>query len=337
VNILAVRLARLGDVVLLLPALGHLKRSLPGSRVTLLTGSPCAPLAELAPALDEVLAVDRLALRDGPRLVALAGLVRLVREIRSRRFDLVIDFHGFRETNLLAWLSGAPHRVGIKRHNESCFSFCFSEPPVPEDKSIHEAAMFQRVVERFGERQSPESKTLAVPKAVRAWLAESVPSRPLAAAYVDAPTPLRIWPPERFAVIADHIASGWDMDVLILSGRDGERLVRRVLEASTMPHRLHGFSQVTLPQLAGLIASSCLLVSNDTGPMHFGPALKVPTIGLFSVGLPEHFRPLGPRDLYLRGDPIERITTRQVIEAIEQLRPTLDPNSRCLSSESGET
>src|SRR6058998_3903827 len=146
-NILAIRFARLGDTVLLLPALSLLKRALPDARLTLLTGHPYAPLAEMCPAIDEVLAVDRLEMRDGPALKALLDIHRLVRDVRRRAFDLVIDFHSFRETNLLTWFSGAPVRIGMKRYNAPYLNFCFNRPPIAEDKSLHVAEMFEKIVE----------------------------------------------------------------------------------------------------------------------------------------------------------------------------------------------
>ncbi len=52
-NILAIRFARLGDVILLLPALAAIKESLPLAHLSLLTGHRCAPIAEMCPAIDE--------------------------------------------------------------------------------------------------------------------------------------------------------------------------------------------------------------------------------------------------------------------------------------------
>src|SRR2546422_3582979 len=145
-KILAIRFARLGDTVLLLPALSLLKRAFPDARLTLLTGHTCAPVAEMCPAIDEVLAVDRLEMRDGPAFKALRDIQRLVRDVRRRRFDLAIDFHSFRETNLLTWISGAPVRIGMKRYQGPYLSFCFNRPAVLEDKSLHVSAMFKKVV-----------------------------------------------------------------------------------------------------------------------------------------------------------------------------------------------
>ena len=60
-------------------------------------------------------------------------------------------------------------------------------------------------------------------------------------------------------------------------------------------------------------------MSNDTGPMHLGPALGIPTVGIFSVGLPVHFRPTGSADAYVQGNPIESIPVKDVIETVERV------------------
>jgi ADP-heptose:LPS heptosyltransferase len=105
VNILAIRLARFGDVVLLLPALTALKLNAPGSRLTFLTDHRLSSLAEMCPAIDDIIAVDRIAMRDGSRLASLKSM----RDVMEVGIDasILIDFHGFRETNLLTWLSGS--------------------------------------------------------------------------------------------------------------------------------------------------------------------------------------------------------------------------------------
>jgi ADP-heptose:LPS heptosyltransferase len=88
-------------------------------------------------------------------------------------------------------------------------------------------------------------------------------------------------------------------------------------------------TDLSLPSLASAIASAQLLVSNDTGPMHIGPAVGVRTIGLFSVGYPEHFRPIGPHDRFLRANPINGISVKDVIQAVEEIWVTADRDLRC--------
>ncbi len=338
-NILAIRFARLGDTVLLLPALSLLKRALPDARLTLLTGHPYAPLAEMCPAIDEVLAVDRLEMRDGPALKALLDIHRLVRDVRRRAFDLVIDFHSFRETNLLTWLSGAPVRIGMKRHDAPYLKFCFNRPAVLEDKSLHVSAMFKKVVDatialvaREGAKREPDKtkpQKLTIPDGLIRWADLLSANKLRLALYVDAPVSERIWPAERFAAVADFAIENWAALPIVMSGQHGRALLERIKRASRNAERLAVFSDITIPQLAALIASARIFISNDTGPMHIGPAVDVRTLGLFSVGYPEHFRPIGPNDRFLTGNPIERIQTTDVIAMADEMWITAGPNLRC--------
>lgn len=322
-NILAIRFARLGDVILLLPALTDLKAALPEARLTLLTGHRCAPVGEMCPAVDEVMTVDRVAMRDGPILRAFTDMVLLARELRRRKFDLVVDFHSFRETNLLTWMSGARWRLGMKRYQAPYLSWCFNTRPVLEDKKLHVAEMFKRVVQGvpgLPPPASPRTRILNVPNAAA--------DQDLVALYVDAPVPERIWPAERYAEVADHAIEKWGVDILVLASPEAPHLAEQVKRSSRNPAAITTHTNITIPEMGALIASARLLISNDTGPMHLGPALGVPTLGLFSVGYPEHFRPTGPHDQFLRGNPIEKIEVASVIEAMEQMRAIVDRDLR---------
>jgi ADP-heptose:LPS heptosyltransferase len=330
-KILAIRLARLGDVTLLLPAMRALKAAWPEARLTLLTGLRCASIAEMCPAIDEVIAVDRVSMRDGPRLNAARQIAQLVWDIRKRAFDLVIDFHSFRETNLLTWLSGAPARMGMKRFKAPYLSFCFNRPPVIEDKSLHVAEMFRRVVGGIPISAPAALEAcvgLVIPPDLKEWARGFSPAKPPVALYVDAPVADRRWPPERFAEVADFAIEKFGAPVLTLDGVDGSRFAETVRRKSRNPDRIRVVTAATIPELVALIASSELLISNDTGPMHVGPAVGVPTLGLFSVALPQHYHPIGPADRFLRGNPIREIQTRDVIDTVAQMWAAAAPTSQ---------
>lgn len=319
-KVLAIRLARFGDTVLLLPALNRLKERLPGCHLTLLTDSRLESLARLSPAVDDVIAVDRVSMRDGGRLAALRGMFRLVGDIRRRRFDLVIDFHGFRETNLIALVSGARRRLGLRRFDQPFWKFCFNLPPVLEQKSLHAGAMFLKVVEALGSGESGAlGPGLEVPEAGRRWSRERLGAEPYAVLYVDAPVPQRRWPTGGFAEVGDYLAEHSGLRTVIVSGQNPD-LAAAVVDS--MKHREAAvvLSGLSVPQLAAVIQSADLLVANDTGPMHLGPAFGVPTVALFSVGLPEHFRPTGIRDEVVKENPIERILASDVVAAVDRIR-----------------
>ncbi len=330
-NILAIRFARIGDVVLLLPALLRLKSVFGGARLTLTTGSRAAPIAELCPHIDEVISVDRLRMRDGPRLEALRDIWELVGELRSRRFDLVVDFHSFRETNLLARTSGARYRLGMKRADRAYLPFCFNLPPAEEDKRLHVSEMFQKVVEHVpgvAGSQIIESPMIKVGSDVQDWVASPTKLGPLLVLYVGASVPERRWPASRFAALASQVASRWGATVRVLSGEsEVERAIARQVESESGAS-VQLLAGLGIQEMASVIAGADLLVSNDSGPMHIGSALGVPTLGIFSSSLPEHYRPVGPKDRYIKKESMKDVQLEEVLESIIQMRIIGFPDRR---------
>src|ERR1051326_6654357 len=211
-----------------------------------MTGHRCAPIAELCPAIDHVISVDRVAMRDGPIWRALRDMAALVRDVRRQHFDLVVDLHSFRETNLLVGLSGAPVRIGMQRYQAPYWSFCFNRKPVLEDKSIHVAEMFQRIVDNV---DPPGRASLVQDKVLGRLRAETSPE-PTVALFVDAPVPQRIWPPERFAEVADYVIQKLGAQIIAISSPGGASLLARMERATRNLDRVSGFSDLSLPELA---------------------------------------------------------------------------------------
>ena len=330
-NILAIRFARIGDVVLLLPALARLKGSFGGARLTLITGSRSAPIAKLCPYIDEVISVDRLRMRDGPPLEALRDIWELVGDLRSRRFDLVVDFHSFRETNLLARFSGARYRLGMKRADRAYLPFCFNLPPALEDKGLHVSEMFQRVVEHvpgLSNSQLLESPMIEVRPDIQVPIARPVNPGPLVVLYVGASVPERRWPASRFAALAVNVATRWGATVSVLSGVSEAELAiaRQVKSEAAASAQL--LIDLGIEEMASVIAGADLMVSNDSGPMHIGSALGVPTLGIFSSSLPEHYRPVGSQDRYIKKDSIMDVQLEEVLETIVRMQITGFPDRR---------
>jgi hypothetical protein len=75
-NILVIDFGQLGDVVLSLPALRALRNRFPHARITVAVGKPGAEIIKLSGYSDALLEVDRVALRDGNRLVSIARIIK---------------------------------------------------------------------------------------------------------------------------------------------------------------------------------------------------------------------------------------------------------------------
>ena len=129
-NILLIRLSSLGDVVLTSPAIRAVRNHFPNARISMLVASQSADLLAENPHLDEVLRFDRHA-KDKDT----AEMIRLVRALRERQFDLTIDFQRKFRTSLLGYLSGAKYRVGYHQPKRACYVLCVF-PIRPDTPSI---------------------------------------------------------------------------------------------------------------------------------------------------------------------------------------------------------
>ena len=112
VKILLIRLRLIGDVVFTTPIPRALKRAFPDAHVTYMVEPEAAAVVAGNPHLDEVIVAPR------PRgLARIVADLRLARRLRRARYDLVIDLHGGPRSAWLAFLSGAPRRIGYERYS----------------------------------------------------------------------------------------------------------------------------------------------------------------------------------------------------------------------------
>ncbi|MBV9242182.1 MAG: hypothetical protein JO314_09260, partial [Acidobacteria bacterium] len=137
-NILLFHFGQLGDVVLALPVIRAVKEHFAPARLTIMSGLSTRGVIEISGLAEEQIAVDRVRLRDGSKIAAIIEMYGIVRDLRRRQFDLVIDLHSLYETNIMGRLSGAPMRYFAHRERRSIRRFSNWPISAPaEDRSAH--------------------------------------------------------------------------------------------------------------------------------------------------------------------------------------------------------
>jgi heptosyltransferase-2 len=107
------------------------------------------------------------------------------------------------------------------------------------------------------------------------------------------------WPIDNFVALAEQISREARRVTIILTGTALERpLIRKFLTAYR-GRAVDASDAGNLERTAAILSSSHLLVSNDTGVMHLGAALGVPTVGVFGPASPRHWAPVGERATYV--------------------------------------
>ncbi len=281
-RICLIKPSALGDVVQALPVLRALRRRYPQAHICWLINRIYEPLLAGHPDLDETLPFDRGATRYGPAR-ALASYVRVLRELRERRFDLVIDLQGLLRSGLFTVATGARRRVGLNCAREGAVWFYTDIVPLARSGAIHAVDRYWRVAEALGAGDGPIEFPLPIREAERAWVQAVLGDcpRPWLAFGVGARWQTKRWPPEHFAALGRRAQALVGGTVIFVGGPDEAELARLTGARLVGPWRnLSG--RTTLPQLTALLAQADVMVSNDTGPLHLAAALGRPIVAPYT-------------------------------------------------------
>jgi ADP-heptose:LPS heptosyltransferase len=321
-NILVMILGQLGDVVLGLPAINAVRSKYPKARITVLTAKPANEILEISGIADDVITVDRAALRKGAKLWAIGQMFRLVSDIRKRNFDLVIDLHSLYETNILGFLSGAPNRLFANRENRSIDLLSNVRPrPPKEDKSQHKSVFYLNVLRPLGSDGSSENFRLPVPDSlpddIRRLLDGLPAGKRLIGLFVGAGHPGRQWRLQKFAELAAQLKAEYEAQIVVVLGPEERPLAPQI--ASSFPADTFIAEGLSLSQLISLLSVLDLFISHDTGPSHLAAVLNIPMIVIMRNDYEYRFAPRGELTDYVATGPITDITVEDVLEGIRKL------------------
>jgi heptosyltransferase-2 len=298
--VLVIKLVGLGDTVLMLTPLKRLRERFPRARIAALVTPLSAEVMAGQPLVDEVIVFDALGLRGNP-----FGAASLLRALRRRRFDCVIDFEQhFQLSAVLAYLTGAPRRIGFS-WNRSLRGRMFTDPVCPAADE-HMVESFLRLLVPLGLTPKPVEALEQITTSpedqakVSQWLTRHGIGNGDLVVAVHAGSgpraPHRRWDKAKFAEIARRLGTDTGAKV-VMTGTDRERpLVREIVSLAATPNAYDASGEFTVKQVAELARRCDLVVSNDTGTMHVAAAMGTPTVGVFGPESPTRYGPFGGRN-----------------------------------------
>ena len=307
-----------------LPALRAIRQRFPDAWITVAVGKPANEVVALSGYANEIFEVDRVALRDGNKLVSIGRIIKFVQKVRQAKFDFVIDLHSLSETNLLGFLSGARHRLYSRRPGRSLdYLANFKPRPAAEAKGRHAIDRYLDVIVPLGIQNASRIPRLntsnAADVAVDALLKKekAQSGELLVGLFPGAGHITRRWPLEHYVQLADHLIRNERLRVIVFAGPEERALVAEMRKM--FPPATIFFDRLTIPQLVSAQARLTLMVSNDTGTAHLAAAVGVPVIVIMDRPTPHIFTLVGDHHRLMYGELIHKIPVETVYEAAQAM------------------
>ncbi len=315
-NILIIDFGQIGDVILSLPALKAVREKFPAANITAMIGKSGAEIIEISRFVDEKITVDRIKLRDGKKLESIKEVLKIVKDVRHRKFDFVIDLHSLYETNLLGYLSGAKHRLYINRENRSLdFLANFQPKPPLENKKLHLTDQYLNVLKplgienatRFVEIQ-PRKKDLQKIE----YLLQTAQSKRVGL-FPGAGNASRRWSLKKFAEAAQSLSKDKNLQTIVFLGPEEENL--RVEVEEKFPTETIILDKLSLLEFTAALSGLSVLISNDTGAIHLGAVVGTPIVLVMDKRAPTTYLPLTEKIRVVNNHTIDEIGVAEVLQA----------------------
>lgn len=289
-SILIIRVTAIGDIVMASPVPTALKESKPNTHITWVVHPAFAALLKGHPDIDEIVTFDFDLWRQlwkKKRILEMFRMVSTLRKtLRPHNFERAIDLQGTFTTGVIAWLSGAVHRIALgSEGSNSWFMTKTISRNLGDQTQI--GSEYRYLINQLG--SSDSHWKMYVP---RTKDADQSANEKLRAALGDAPYAVicpfaqyaqKNWLEEHWQQIILRIRGRYKLRTVIVGGENGKEPGERI---SRISGAVNLAGQTTLEETASIIAGAALLIGVDTGLTHMGHALKIPAISLFGATSP---------------------------------------------------
>jgi ADP-heptose:LPS heptosyltransferase len=298
-RIVLLKLLGLGSIVQATPLLSALKDRYAEAQIVFVTKRGNEQLTRRISCIDETLTID-----DGSLLSLLKTLVSTLRRLRAMEQTCFINLEAYSKLGIvLSALSGAKRTAGFfrnpsdMRHGRVFDSLVYFNPGAPISEVYLQLGRALGVG-AFSPALAPlltapedhdELELLFVRQGIDARVHSLVVVNPNA-------SELRFerrWPAYLFAGLIDRLIEELPDARIVLIGAGAERSYVEGLYHHIQPEsrdRVFNFSgSLSLGGLIALIKSAGLMITNDSGPMHFAFSVSTPTLAMFGPVAPAHY------------------------------------------------
>jgi heptosyltransferase-3 len=297
-RILLIQLGDLGDVVLTMPVIRVLRQHYPGCRLAVAVREKARDLLTDCPWLDDTVSIRPV---EQGFVEKVRYQVKFFRALRASCFDLAIDLRTGSRGAILAYLSGAPYRLGRFADDGHLWrNRLFTHlvrPPAEKELGQHAAEHGLNILSplHVGVKDPVPRLTVSESsreKALRIIHETGVPDRPMIAIHPFSLWAYKEWGANRWSRLMGVLAERGRF-AIVLTGSPEERSRAQKIAAACRAPVFNLAGKTPLRVLPALFQRCRLVIGVDTVALHLAAAVGTPTIGLFGPSSPVTWAPRG--------------------------------------------
>jgi heptosyltransferase-2 len=282
-KILIIQTASIGDVILITPVIEKLHLFFPESQIDILIKKGYEGLFDEHPILNKVLLWDKSQHKYNK-------LFQLLKQIRSEKYDLVINVQRFASTGLLTVLSGAAKTIGFDKNPFSrLFTTRIKHDIGLKDHFIHEVDRNLKLIEQITNAENQPPK-LYPTKQNLITTAKYKSQKYICIA------PASLWFTKQYPEDQwNDFVSKVDPEsmVYLLGSKTDFELCERIRLTTSHNSTINLAGKLTLLESATLMRDADMNYVNDSAPMHLCSAVNAKTTVMYCSTIPEFgFGPL---------------------------------------------
>jgi heptosyltransferase I len=285
-SVCILRLSAIGDTCHVVPIIRTLQHVWPTTQLTWIIGKTEARLMKLVDGV-ELITVDKRA--------GLSGLRNLREQLRGRQFDVLLHMQLAIRASVMAQQVSAPIKVGFDRARARELQWLFTNAQIAPHSREHVLDSFFGFVAALGVQERVLRWDVPLPDDALVYAETLIPdSRPTLVISPCSSHPLRNWPAERYAAVADHAFRQHGMRIILAGGPSRLERETAIAIESRVDAKTQVINQVgkdTLPQLLALLSRARVLLAPDSGPVHMATMAGTPVIGLYAATNPARSGP----------------------------------------------
>ena len=296
-KILVIKFGGIGDILLSTPVLPNLKDHFPDAEINFLTLRHSRDILIDNPYLTRAFTYDPKEDKSWC----------LIKNIRSQKYDLVIDLFGNPRTALITFLSGAKYRFGFKFRGRD---YAYNIKMKGRGGEVHNVEFNLDCLRALEIPIVSKKLTLPVNIVHEEFANEFINTNDLGGKKIIGISKTGGWESKRYKKedyikLMERLNEMYDVNFLLFWGNEKEKESCEYIRSNIKKKNAYLIPDSPIRYLGAIINKCDMVIGNDSGPLHIAVAMGVPTLGIYGPTNPALQGPYGENNLSVVNDKLD--------------------------------